>query len=222
MCSEPTPPPVLSVSFFHPTESLYVDEPYGNASMVSVLSTSTMQKVGQLPDIFIQGVPTTIEEIGANSNLAGINNRGVTFLDASHPNSTASKAFQYLTSSQIYPNPGLHKFIAYDQSRQHLYLTATDHVDVFDLNASGYISPIEPPPNGPPPDAGLRGVTLTPDSSQVIIADFGAQSVYLVDPDGAQYNGTVVSVGGVAGFSSLRSGSRRCNKHAIRLRQPQR
>ena len=34
------------------------------------------------------------------------------------------------------------------------------------------------------------------------MADFGAQNVYLIDPDGAAYNGTVVNVGGVAVFSN--------------------
>jgi IPT/TIG domain len=368
-------------------QSLYVDEPYGNSSVVSVLSTTSMQSVGQIPDIPIQGVPTSVEELGTSSNLVGLNNRGVAFLDVSKPTSlplpaptfstaptaqpaegaaiggttislagtnlgaspqvrfgtgspinatsssssqiqvltpanaspgpvnltayfsngwlafapsafsygptvvgilpnagkpqggdavnilgygfgssagnvtvtiggstasiksvqalpsfattlgldstypfavecitlvtpagsagkadvsiqspagstTATKAFQYLTSSQTYTNPGLHKFVAYDQSRQRLFLTATDHVDVFDLKALAFVSPIEPPPNGPPPDAGLRGLALTPDSSQLIVADFGAQSVYMINPDGATYNGTAVSVGGVAGFPS--------------------
>jgi hypothetical protein len=73
-------------------------------------------------------------------------------------------------------------------------------VDVFDLSAGAFFSPIQPPPNGPPPDAALRGLALTPDASQLVIADFGAQSVYLVDPDGAAYNGKAVPVGGVAGF----------------------
>jgi DNA-binding beta-propeller fold protein YncE len=115
---------------------------------------------------------------------------------------TVTKAFQSVASSQTYTNPGLHKFIAYDPSRQRLFLAATDHLDVFDLKALAFVSPIEPPPNGPPPDAGPRGVALTPDFSQLIVADFGAQSVYLINPDGAAYNGTAVSVGGVAGFSS--------------------
>lgn len=367
-------------------QSLYVDEPYGNASAVSVLSVSTMQRTAQVPDISLQGVPTNIEEAGASSNLVGINNRGVAFLDASQPASlppaapvfsgvpsalpeegpaiggtpvtlaganfvsnpqmqfgqgnpvnataaattlqvsspasafsgptnvtaffpngwialapsafsygpsivrvfpnagstqggdtvvvlgygfgtssgsitatiggnsasvqsvqalpafaanfglastypfalesitlitppgtagkanlaiqssvgatSAANAFQYLTSSQTFPNAALHKFVTYDQSRQHLYLSATDHVDVFDLNAQAFLSPIEPPPNGPPPDADLRGMALTPDSSQLIVADFGAQSIYLIDPDAAEYNGTVVPVGGVVGFSN--------------------
>jgi hypothetical protein len=38
---------------------------------------------------------------------------------------------------------------------------------------------------------------LAPDSSQLLVADFGAQSVYLIDPDTAA--GTSVNVGGVSG-----------------------
>jgi hypothetical protein len=368
-------------------QTLFVDEPYGNSSVVSVLSTANMQSTGQVPDLFIQGVPTNIQEIGANSLLVGVNNRGIAFLDASQPTSlpqiapifssvpvaqpsegpalggtaltltglnfasnpqlrfgasapinatsasttqlqvsspasaangpvnltayfpngwltlapssfsygptilrifpnagvpqggdtvtvlgygfgvsagnvtvtlggnaagvqsasalpsfasafglpanypfaleqivittppgnpgkaditiqspagstTSAKAFQYVSSSTTYPNSSLHKFILYDSSRQHLFLSATDHVDVFDLNALAFLSPLEPPPNGPPPDADLLGMALTPDFSQLVVSDFGAQSVYLVDPDGPTYNGTVVSVGGVSGFAA--------------------
>lgn len=384
--SYPSPGPAGLV-FSSDGQSLYVDEPYGNASAISVLSTTTMQILGQIPDISIQGVPTQIEELGAASTLVGLNNRGLAFLDASQrlslphtaplfsavpaaqpaegpavggtalsltganffsnpqvrfgtgspvnatasslsllqvsspPNATggpvnftayfangwvalapsafsygpaivrilpnagspqggdtitvlgygfgaaagntsaiiggnaasiqsvdslptfasamglditfpfalerivlrtppgtagkadltihssvgsvtAPKAFQYLASSKTYANPGLHKFVTYDPSRQRTFLSATDHVDVFDLNAQAFVSPIEPPPNGPPPSAGLRGLALTPDFSQLAIADFGSQSVYLVNPDGAPYNGKAVSVGGVAGFSN--------------------
>jgi hypothetical protein len=120
---------------------------------------------------------------------------------------TAAKASQYLASSQTFANAALHKFVIYDKSRQNLYLSATDHVDVFNLNTQVFATTIEPPPNGPPPDAALRGLVLTPDYTQLAVADFGAQSVYLIDPDGAAYNGTAVSVGGVAGF--LNSGPAR-------------
>ncbi len=373
-------------------QSLYVAEPFGNAGVVSVLSTSNLQKIGQVSDIVMQGVPTSIEEVGASSNLCGLANRGVAFLDASQTSSlpqaapvfssvpvaqpsegpgvggttlsliganfssspqvrfgannpvnatavgssqvqvvspastavgpvnltayfangwvalapsafsygptivrvlpnadtprggdtvtilgygfgnnsgnvtakiggnaasvqsvnalpafasalgldasypfalerivlttppgspgkadltirspvgsiTIAKAFQYLTSSQTYAIPGLHKFVVYDQPRQSVFLSATDHVDVFNLNTQVFASPLEPPPKGPPPDAALRGLALTPDDSQLVIADFGAQSVYLVNPDGAADNGTAVPVGGVAGF--LNSGPAR-------------
>ena len=126
---------------------------------------------------------------------------------SSSGSTTISKAFQYLTSTHLYSSPGVHKFIVYDSLRQRLYLTATDHVDVFDLNAQVFVSAISPPPNGPPPSAALRGVALTPDHSQLLVADFGAQNVYLIDPDGAPYNGTAVNVGGVAGY--LNSGPAR-------------
>jgi len=120
---------------------------------------------------------------------------------------TTSKSFQYLSSSHRYANAALHKFILYDSSRQALYMSATDHIDVFDLNAQVFLPPIWPPPNGPPPSAALRGLALTPDHSQIVVADFGSQNVYLSNPTGAAYNGTSVHVGGVAGF--LNSGPAR-------------
>jgi len=128
-------------------------------------------------------------------------------IHSSTGSATASRAFQYVSSANVYPNAGLHKFIAYDSSRQKLFLTATDHVDVFDLKAQVFVPAINPPPNGPPPSAALRGLALTPDHSQLLIADFGAQNVYLIEPDGSPYNGTAVNVGGVAGF--LNSGPAR-------------
>ena len=120
---------------------------------------------------------------------------------------TLAKSFQYLSARHTYANPSLYKFILYDQSRQQLYLSATDHVDVFDLNAQVFRSPLAPPPNGPPPDAGLRGMALTPDNTQLVVADFGAQNVYLINPDGGANNGAKVFVGGVAGY--LNSGPSR-------------
>src|SRR5258708_17475142 len=102
---------------------------------------------------------------------------------------------------------GFYKFLFSDRGRQQLYLSATDHVDVFDLNAKVLRSPLAPPPKGPLPSAGLRGIALTPDKTQLIVADFGAQSVYLINPDGGANNGSNVFVGGVAGY--LNSGPSR-------------
>jgi IPT/TIG domain len=112
---------------------------------------------------------------------------------------TSAKSFQYLQSAQSYSKPGLYKFLLYDQTRQRIYLTNIDHVDLFDLQQQIFLAPIEPP-GGPPPDAGLRGLAMTPDASQLVVADFGAQSVYLLDP--VLGTGTTVSVGGVPGFTN--------------------
>jgi len=109
---------------------------------------------------------------------------------------TVTRAFQYLQSEQIFAKAGFYKFLTYDQKRQWIYLSNIDHVDVFDLNAGNFRAGILPP-GGPPPNALIRQAALTPGASQLAIADFGAQSVYLMDPDAG--TGTKVFVGGVAG-----------------------
>jgi hypothetical protein len=109
----------------------------------------------------------------------------------------SAKSFQYLQSVQFYSKPGFFRFLLYDQARQRIYFTNIDHVGVFDLQLNSFVLQFNPP-GGPPPNAGLRGLALTPDSSQLIVADFGAQKIYLIDP--AMGTGTIVPVGGVPGF----------------------
>jgi hypothetical protein len=113
---------------------------------------------------------------------------------------TASKAFQYLQSENFYAKPSFDKFILYDQSRQWLYLSNIDHVDVFDLAAGVFHPSGLQPPGGPPPTAGLRGLALIPDGTQLVVADFSAQNIYLLDPDNG--SGASVPVGGVPGFTN--------------------
>jgi hypothetical protein len=112
---------------------------------------------------------------------------------------TSSKAFQYLESVQSYSKPAFYRFLLYDQRRQRIYLTSIDHVDVFDLQLKGVVLQLQPP-GGPLPNSGLRGLALTPDGSQLVVADFGAQSIYLIDP--VKGTGTTVPVGGVPGFTN--------------------
>jgi IPT/TIG domain-containing protein len=173
--------------------------------------SATVQKVEVLPAfssalLLDSSYPFPIERITMTTPSGAA---GKADISVSTPSGSANlaKSFQYLAGAHTYANPSLYKFIVYDQSRQQLYLSATDHVDVFDLNAQVFRSPLAPPPNGPPPDAGLRGMALTPDKTQLIVADFGAQSVYLIDPAGGANNGLKVFVGGVAGY--LNSGPSR-------------
>lgn len=112
---------------------------------------------------------------------------------------TSAKAFQYLQSVQTFSKPAFYRFVLYDQQRQRLYLTNIDHVDVFDLQQKGVVLQLFPP-GGPLPSTGLRGLALTPGGSQLVVADFGAQSVYLLDP--VKGTGVTVPVGGVPGFTN--------------------
>lgn len=112
------------------------------------------------------------------------------------------KHFQYLQSENFYAKPAFDRFVIYDQSRQWLYLSDIDHVDVFELVTKIFHQPGIESPGGPPPTAGLRGLALTPNGSQLVAADFGSQSIYLFDPDNG--SGTTVAVGGVGGFANSR------------------
>lgn len=113
---------------------------------------------------------------------------------------TAAKAFQYLQSEMFYAKPSFDKFILYDRGRQWLYLSNIDHVDIFDLSQNAFRPSRLEPPGGPPPTAELRGLALTPDNTQLIAADFGAQNIYLFDPDSG--SGSTVTVGGVSGYAN--------------------
>jgi IPT/TIG domain len=53
---------------------------------------------------------------------------------------TFTRAFQYTQSAQVFAKPALYKFVIYDQKRQWLYLSNTDHIDVFDLAAAQFRS----------------------------------------------------------------------------------
>jgi hypothetical protein len=113
---------------------------------------------------------------------------------------TAAKAFQYLQSEAFYAKPSFDKFILYDPGRQWLYLSNIDHIDVFDLSQNAFRPSTLEPPGGPPPTAELRGLALTPDNTQLIAGDFGAQNIYLFDPDSG--SGSTVAVGSVSGYAS--------------------
>ena len=129
----------------------------------------------------------------------GSSGKADVFVSTPAGSATSAKVFQYLQSAHSYSNPALFKFLVYDQKRQRLYLTNVDHVDVFDLQQNTFLAPLQPP-GGPPPSAALRGLALTPDASQLVVADFGSQNIYLLNP--VTGTGTTVPVGRVPGFTN--------------------
>jgi DNA-binding beta-propeller fold protein YncE len=166
-------------------------------------ATATVQKVENVttvtPSLALDVTyPFPLERITLQTP-AGSPGKPDIFISAPSGSATSSKAFQYLQSVHSYPKAALFKFLIYDQPRQRIYLSNIDHVDAFDLQENIFLSPINPT-GGPPANAGLRGLALTPGGSQLIVADFGAQNVYLLDP--VNGSGTTVFVGGVSGFTN--------------------
>lgn len=178
---------------------------FGNdASKLSVKiggTTATVQKVESVSAIkstqgFDASYPFPLERITLQTP-SGVPGKVDISISAPSGSAIAAKSFQYLQSVQSYTKPGFYRFLQYDRMRQRVYLSGIDHVDVFDLQAGDFVLRIYPP-GGSLPNTGLRGLALTPDGSQLIVADFGTQSVYLLNPqDGT---GSTVSVGGVSGF----------------------
>jgi len=179
-----------------------------DASKISVTiggAAATVQKLEDAAALIATGAldanyPFPIERLTVQTPAGSPGKADVT-VGAPAGNTTAAKAFQYLQSVQVNARAGSYKFVLYDAKRHWVFLSNTDHVDVFDLNLAQFQTSGLPPPGGPPPSAGLRGLALTPDNATLAVADFGAQKVYLLNPDAAG-SGTTVFLGGVAGFSA--------------------
>jgi hypothetical protein len=166
-------------------------------------ANATVQKVENVASLAASigldaSYPFSLERITLQTPPGSAGNADV-LVSTPSGSAASAKSFQFLQSVLSYSKAGSFKFLLYDPSRQRLYLSNVDHVDVFDLQQNIFLAPLFPP-GGPPPAAGLRGLALTPDGSQLIVADFGAQNVYLLDP--LKGTGTTVSVGGVPGFTN--------------------
>jgi hypothetical protein len=165
-------------------------------------ATATVQKIEEVSSLSSLGFDATFPFPLLRATLqtpSGTPGYADIAVSSSDGTSTLSRGFSYLQSEQIFPKAGFYKFLLFDQKRQHLYLSNIDHVDVFDLNAGAFIAPIQPP-GGPPPNSGLRGLALTPDGAQLVIADFAAQNVYVINPD--NLSGSSTFFGGITGYAS--------------------
>lgn len=173
----------------------------GRLSVKIAGAAATVQKIEQVTSIASSlGLDATFPfplqraTLLTPAGLAGIVDVVVNSPDGS---ATMLRGFEYLQSEQVFSKAGLYKFLVYDQKRQHLYLSNIDRVDVFDLASSQFLSALQPP-GGPPPNSGLRGLALLPDSTQLVIADFAAQSIYVINPDTS--TGSISFVGGIPGY----------------------
>jgi hypothetical protein len=147
---------------------------------------------------WIASYPFPLERITVQT-APGAPGVGDVVVTAAWGSTTAAKSFQVLANAQSYSKAGFFRFMAYDQNRQLIYVSNIDHVEVFDLQQRAFITPIVPG-GGPLPNAGWRGLSLTPDNSTLLVADFGAQSVYLLNSDTG--SGTSIVVGGVSGVAN--------------------
>jgi hypothetical protein len=130
----------------------------------------------------------------------GTSGKADVFISNPTGSATSAKSFQFLS---VHSNSltGFLRFLLYDRGRQLIYVTNLDHLEVFDLQQNKFLPALQPP-GGPAPNVALRGLALTPDNSQLIVADFGAQNIYLLDP--VKGTATTVPIAGIPGYTDSR------------------
>jgi len=103
--------------------------------------------------------------------------------------SALSKSLFYAKSVTDYSSPDKFTSILYDGRRQQLYLSAGDHIDVFSLTSSSFVSPLNPPATGNTKQ--FAGLALTPDGSLLLAADLKDGSLAAISPDNPSNNFTI-------------------------------
>jgi hypothetical protein len=96
--------------------------------------------------------------------------------------STLPKAMFYAQSVIDYSSPDSLEAVLYDPTRDQLFLSAGDHIDVFSLTSQQFQSPLTPPAVQGSTKL-FAGLALTPDGSLLLATDLADGSLAVVDPD---------------------------------------
>lgn len=127
------------------------------------------------PPFLLQAISYTIPAglSGTSADAVVTSSSGSTFVPS---------ALSYLPATRQYPLVGsqLAQGI-YDPLRDVYYFTDTNRIQVFSLNQSQWLAPINiPAPAGT--TQRLWGIALSPDGSKLAVADVSANVIYLVNP----------------------------------------
>lgn len=93
---------------------------------------------------------------------------------------TAQKAFQYAASRSIIPFATSPNYLLYDPQRNRLYASHKDQVEVIDVASQTVLAPLTPV-GGKLANSQFAGLSLSPDSNRLYIADFGAGLIHILN-----------------------------------------
>ena len=102
-----------------------------------------------------------------------------------------SRSFFYAKSVDNFSTSDTLSFALHDGSRNQLYLSAGDHIDVFSLTSNSFVTPLQPPALGT--NRQFQGLALTPDNKTLLATDLLDGSLAVIDPDNPS-NSFVVSL----------------------------
>jgi hypothetical protein len=93
---------------------------------------------------------------------------------------TASGAFHYVAATKFYPLTATLQQGVYDSNRNVYYFTDQTKIQVFSLTTGQWLSPITLP--NVTAQTQFVGLSLLPDGSKMAVADFGDETIYVLDP----------------------------------------
>jgi IPT/TIG domain len=96
-------------------------------------------------------------------------------------NGALPKAIFYAKSVNDYSSGDTFTDVFYDATRQQVYLSAGDHIDVFSTVSNQWLAPLKPTTLGI--HSQFRGLSLTPDGSQLLAANLLDNSLGVINPD---------------------------------------
>jgi hypothetical protein len=131
---------------------------------------------------------------------------GLADLEVSSANGSGSlpKAILYAKSVNDYSSSDTLAAVIYDAKRKQVYLSAGDHVDVFSLASNQFLTPLQPAANRSKKQ--FAGLALTPDGSQLLVADLLDGSLGVINPDSPSATFAIPVVAAVAGVNNCEVG----------------
>jgi hypothetical protein len=94
------------LTFARDGKFLYASRSAGTFPAIEVLDAGTLQFVGDVPDLSVQGVQSEIEEADETGQLFGVANRGVSFIDASKPSTLPTSVPSFAFPPAAQPSAG--------------------------------------------------------------------------------------------------------------------
>ena len=145
--------------------------------------------------------PSKVVSYTVPSGSPGWANLTVTTPDGS---STLPNGMFYAQSVTDYVSSDTFTAILYDNTRQQLYLSAGDHIDVFSLALNQFVTPLTPLAQGMLKE--FTGLALTPDGGLLLANDSPDGSLAVIDPDNPTTSYVIPIVAGVNGSSGCQFG----------------
>jgi hypothetical protein len=154
-----------------------VDSSGGSVTVGGSPATITSQATQYLP-FTGEPFPTTYLDFTVPSGSPGWADISVTTPAGT---GTLSKSLFYAKSVTDYASADTLTSVLYDAPRNQVYLTASDHVDVFSLSSNQFATSLVPPASGRTKQ--FTGLALTPDGSELLVTDLQDGSLGVINPD---------------------------------------